>query len=184
MKFAKGPLLRLANQICREHGKATGQKIPVAVFLATGTWMTRPNAWLWLIEESERRGGKKMGKPAKAKTGGRARPLQVRVKKDRLFCVSPDFTSSPEWRKLRFEALKGSNGGCSLCGRSNREHGVILHVDHIKPKSLFPHLALTLSNLQVLCEDCNMGKGNRDDTAWRTAPETERTLDAIDWKAV
>lgn len=45
--------------------------------------------------------------------------------------------------------------------------GVKLHVDHIKPKSLFLHLAYDLNNLQVLCEDCNMGKSNKDDTDWR-----------------
>lgn len=78
-----------------------------------------------------------------------------------------DFYRSPAWRELRFEALKGSNGCCSLCGRSNRLHGVILHVDHIKPRSTNPELELTLSNLQVMCEDCNMGKGSRDDTDWR-----------------
>jgi hypothetical protein len=42
-----------------------------------------------------------------------------------------------------------------------------LHVDHIKPRSKFPHLALSLSNLQVLCRQCNLGKSNTDDTDWR-----------------
>lgn len=185
MKFAKGPLLRLANQICREHGKATGQKIPVAIFLATGKWVKRPDAWLWLIEELARRNGKgeKMGKPARRqKTGGRAKPIHVRQKKERIACLSPTFTSSPEWRQLRFVVLKESNGCCCLCGRSNRERGVIMHVDHIKPKSKWPELALTLSNLQVLCEDCNMGKGNRDDTDWRVATDIDRQLDSVDWK--
>ena len=42
-----------------------------------------------------------------------------------------------------------------------------MHVDHIKPKSTHPHLALVKSNMQVLCEDCNMGKSNRDATDFR-----------------
>lgn len=84
------------------------------------------------------------------------------------FLVSPqdkDFYITREWREVRYQALKLSDGRCACCGRS-KDHGVVLHVDHIKPKSKFPHLALTLSNLQVLCEDCNLGKSNKDDTDW------------------
>jgi 5-methylcytosine-specific restriction endonuclease McrA len=77
------------------------------------------------------------------------------------------FYKSEAWRELRFVALKRADGCCALCGRSNRLHGVVLHVDHIKPRSRFPHLSLVASNLQVLCEDCNLGKGNRDTTDWR-----------------
>ena len=77
------------------------------------------------------------------------------------------FYKSEPWRELRFVALKHADGCCALCGRSNRLHGVVLHVDHIKPRSRFPHLSLVASNLQVLCEDCNLGKSNRDTTDWR-----------------
>lgn len=42
-----------------------------------------------------------------------------------------------------------------------------MHVDHIKPFSRYPELAMKLSNLQLLCEDCNQGKGVRDETDWR-----------------
>jgi len=182
-KFQKGPLLRLANQICREHGRATGQKIPVAVFLATGEWKARPKAWLWLIDELNRRknSANPMERPARVKKGGKAKPIKIRC--ERPARLPENFTSTPEWRKLRFEVLKESNGQCCLCGRSAREHGVVLHVDHIKPKSLWPDLALAKSNLQVLCEDCNMGKGNRDDTDWRAATPIDRELDAIDWRS-
>lgn len=72
----------------------------------------------------------------------------------------------PEWQRVRYFALKESNGCCSLCGRSPRD-GVKLHVDHIKPKSKYPELKYEVSNLQVLCCDCNMGKSNKDETDWR-----------------
>lgn len=36
-----------------------------------------------------------------------------------------------------------------------------------KPPSKFPDLALVLANLQILCEDCNLGKMARDQTDWR-----------------
>lgn len=77
------------------------------------------------------------------------------------------FYDSPEWRTVRFGVLRKSNGSCELCGQSHRQHGVVLHVDHIKPRSLYPQLELSPENLQVLCEACNLGKSNRDDTDWR-----------------
>tara|TARA_X000001316_G_C909599_1_gene25276 strand:+ start:49 stop:750 length:702 start_codon:yes stop_codon:yes gene_type:complete len=72
-----------------------------------------------------------------------------------------------KWQRVRYQALVNADGACVLCGRSQREHGVMLHVDHIKPASLFPSLEYDLDNLQVLCEDCNMGKGNRCSRDWR-----------------
>jgi len=73
---------------------------------------------------------------------------------------------SEEWRSLRYEVLKEQGGVCQLCGRS-KKHGVVLHVDHIKPLSKNWELRLTKSNLQVLCEDCNLGKSNKDCIDWR-----------------
>ena len=77
-----------------------------------------------------------------------------------------DFYDSSEWRELRYKALKQCGAACQCCGRP-RGNGVVLHVDHIKPRSKFPHLELLLENLQVLCEDCNLGKSNKDSTDWR-----------------
>lgn len=76
------------------------------------------------------------------------------------------FYNSREWKALRYEALKLHGGRCQCCGASPAT-GATLHVDHIKPRSKFPHLALVLSNLQVLCEDCNLAKSNTDETDWR-----------------
>lgn len=73
---------------------------------------------------------------------------------------------SARWRVARYEALKRADGRCECCGASVPD-GVRLHVDHIKPRSRFPKLAFDPSNLQVLCEDCNIGKGDWDATDWR-----------------
>jgi len=78
-----------------------------------------------------------------------------------------DFYRSEAWRKLRYEALKLYGGECMLCGKSKHKDDAILHVDHIKPRSKYPDLALELKNLQVLCEDCNIGKGTWDESDWR-----------------
>lgn len=80
-----------------------------------------------------------------------------------------------EWRKLRYRALLAANGRCQCCGATAESSGAPLHVDHIKPKSLFPELALEFSNLQVLCKDCNFGKHQWDQTDWRWPPSGSST---------
>lgn len=76
------------------------------------------------------------------------------------------FLHTWEWKQVRYTALKQSNGKCQCCGRGAHD-GVVLNVDHIEPRKSRPDLALTLSNLQVLCGECNHGKGNWDSTDWR-----------------
>ena len=76
------------------------------------------------------------------------------------------FYMTREWRELRYKALVINGAKCQCCG-ATRNDGVRLHVDHIKPRSKFQKLQLELSNLQVLCEDCNLGKSNKDSTDWR-----------------
>ena len=78
----------------------------------------------------------------------------------------PDFYETDEWRQVRYQALKRNDGRCECCGRRPSAENP-LHVDHIKPRSKFPELALQISNLQVLCADCNYGKSNIDQTDWR-----------------
>lgn len=75
------------------------------------------------------------------------------------------FLESREWLALRHDILKRDGRTCVLCGANGP--GVELHVDHIKPRSKYPMLALDPNNLQVLCKHCNLGKSNRDDTDWR-----------------
>lgn len=77
-----------------------------------------------------------------------------------------DFYKSQTWRELRFAALRLSDGRCLLCG-ARASDGVRLQVDHIKPRSKYPEYERDLDNLQVLCEDCNYGKSNYDETDFR-----------------
>lgn len=76
------------------------------------------------------------------------------------------FYESDGWRRVRYEALKRHGAKCQCCG-ARPSAGKPLHVDHIKPRARFPALELQLSNLQVLCKDCNLGKGAWDKTDWR-----------------
>jgi len=70
-----------------------------------------------------------------------------------------EFYSTQEWRSLRWRVLMECGAVCCVCGATKETSGRPLHVDHIKPRYKFPALELVRSNLQVLCEDCNLGKG-------------------------
>jgi 5-methylcytosine-specific restriction endonuclease McrA len=79
---------------------------------------------------------------------------------------SVSFLETYQWRRLRMEALKKYGPKCMCCGATPKD-GAVMNVDHIKPRKLFPELALDLGNLQILCHECNHGKGNWDQTDWR-----------------
>ncbi|MGF1497872.1 MAG: HNH endonuclease [Elainellaceae cyanobacterium] len=66
---------------------------------------------------------------------------------------------------LWWEILARDQWTCCSCGRSSKEHGTTLHVDHIIPRSMGG--TDNKENLQTLCWKCNIGKSNRDTTDLR-----------------
>ena len=86
---------------------------------------------------------------------------QKAIKSGSRKAKSNTFYASWEWKQARYEALQLHGRQCMCCGWTP-EPGSKGHlcVDHIKPRSKFPALALDVSNLQVLCNSCNMGKSN------------------------
>lgn len=74
------------------------------------------------------------------------------------------FYKSREWLDLRYRVLRKFGQVCMLCGQDKGR----MHVDHIRPRSKAPALALNFDNLQVLCEECNLGKSNKDSQDFRT----------------
>lgn len=66
-----------------------------------------------------------------------------------------EFFASQEWKDLRWIILKRDGHRCRGCGATDCR----LHVDHIEPVSMNWDRRADPTNLQVLCEDCNMGKG-------------------------
>ena len=79
-----------------------------------------------------------------------------------------DFYLSKDWLDIRYQALKRYGGMCQSCGETGKADNP-LHVDHIKPRSQYPQLALDITNLQLLCMKCNRAKGASDSTNWRGA---------------
>ena len=94
------------------------------------------------------------------------RPVKKTSKQERQ-----KFYESREWVALRYQALKHYGSRCLCCGATPGD-GACMHVDHIKPRSLHPELELSFDNLQVLCEACNIGKSNVDETDWRNISKT------------
>jgi 5-methylcytosine-specific restriction endonuclease McrA len=73
--------------------------------------------------------------------------------------VSVQFLRTFAWRRLRFSTLRRFGSRCMCCGAAPKD-GAVMNVDHIKSRKEYPHLALDPENVQVLCGDCNHGKGN------------------------
>ena len=63
--------------------------------------------------------------------------------------------------RLRLDVLTRDNFRCVFCGKSPATNiGTRLHIDHIIPFSKGGNS--TFENLQTLCEECNLGKSNRN----------------------
>lgn len=89
-----------------------------------------------------------------------------------------DFYKSWGWKKLRYAVLKYYGYRCMCCGATPAD-GKSIVVDHIYPRKKFPKLEMDFNNLQVLCNDCNMGKSDDDYTDFRE-PLPEGAYDHID----
>jgi 5-methylcytosine-specific restriction endonuclease McrA len=120
---------------------------------------------------------KKIAKRKKAKEFAKSHPINITkqptqksvtnyINSTGIDTTSDKFLSSFEWKVIRKQALNKYKSMCMCCGASPST-GAVLNVDHIKPRKFFPELALDINNLQVLCGDCNAGKGNWDTTDHR-----------------
>jgi 5-methylcytosine-specific restriction endonuclease McrA len=74
------------------------------------------------------------------------------------------------------EVVAASGHRCAACGRqfSLRRRKPLLHVDHIQPRKLYPHLLYVCSNLQVLCRPCNSHKSAYDGDDWKDVVAARR----------
>lgn len=82
------------------------------------------------------------------------------------------FYASWEWRRLRMETLLRYGHRCQSCGATKDDITITgatvrLVVDHIQPLGKNWELRLDPENVQVLCDECNMGKGDWDATDFR-----------------
>jgi len=88
--------------------------------------------------------------------------------------VEPSKNVTPQLQKVKFsgntrtisagirvQVLNKDNFRCVFCGRSPAtDIGIKLHIDHIVPFSKGGKT--TLDNLQTLCQECNLGKSDKE----------------------
>jgi hypothetical protein len=77
--------------------------------------------------------------------------------------------ADPVRADVRYQVLAAANGRCVLCGATSAERRI--EVDHIIPRSRGG--SKDMSNLQALCDECNRGKSNADDTDFRRPPPAQ-----------
>jgi hypothetical protein len=88
---------------------------------------------------------------------------EVFLTKKQQCLKSNSYMSSANWKYLRETVLKIQGDRCLCCGKASKN----MHIDHIKPKSIYPHLEFMVDNLQVLCPDCNRAKSYTRETDYR-----------------
>jgi hypothetical protein len=72
------------------------------------------------------------------------------------------FYTSPEWRILRenFLRIRRKTNGYYVCEYCQGTIRWDVTVDHFKPRSKFPDLALEIANLRIAHRRCNSSKGD------------------------
>jgi 5-methylcytosine-specific restriction endonuclease McrA len=130
------------------------------------------------LRRKERRAAKyrELGKSFPAKVTRYYQPPPPDHQVPKIDPNSPEFLLSYEWRSLRMKVLAHYGSTCMCCG-ATRETGAIINVDHIRSRKVAPGLALAFDNLQVLCDACNHGKSNWDETDWRPKTEAQEEFD-------
>jgi hypothetical protein len=89
--------------------------------------------------------------------------------------LKPEAERKPDARiSLRLRAKVLRRQQCEMCGRTPREHGVRLHVDHKIPREWGGPSEEW--NLQALCSDCNEGKKAYYETFDSEAPEIMKAI--------
>ena len=79
---------------------------------------------------------------------------------------SDKFYRSVKWRKARLKAIEKYGSVCMRCGETEKTQ-----VDHVKPRSRYPEMALDVGNMQILCWPCNKAKSDRHEIDYRCEPQ-------------
>lgn len=161
----------LYNEICKIYGITPKEKIrpnKVLHHWANNEKLTKTAFENAIINDAILRQKTRLREYEKKRRYNIGRHLGIPIESRLVLGNAQDgaFYKSPEWRKARYRALRVHGNNCFACGRGPSD-GVVIHVDHIEPRFLAPSKCLDVDNLQILCADCNLGKGYADDTDWR-----------------
>jgi 5-methylcytosine-specific restriction endonuclease McrA len=82
-----------------------------------------------------------------------------------------NFYSSRAWRAARYAFLKTqTNRRCRCCGATAAQARLV--VDHVQSVREHWDRRLDPTNFQLLCDDCNLAKGSRDTSDFRSEGAT------------
>lgn len=76
------------------------------------------------------------------------------------------FYKTKQWQRLSYQIKLRYGRRCQCCG-ATPEDGARIITDHIEPIRKNWARRLDESNLQILCDDCNLGKASYDTTDFR-----------------
>lgn len=76
---------------------------------------------------------------------------------------------SMRWQRMRASVLDRDGYTCQHCGASN----TALHIDHVKPRYIWPDLTWEPSNITTLCKPCHLKKTAGDYRRW--APYSDQS---------
>jgi hypothetical protein len=177
MKKSKQLTKGRVNKIIRDHAAKLGiieggdfNRMFREVATAVGICLSNLQRKIWMDRRLVAEAIMNLSKPGIAtpspvKSAKSSAPPSSKSSNDKF----KEFYASWEWKRLRYEFLKQQRRRCQCCGAMAAD-GAKIVVDHIKPIRRFWHLRLEISNLQLLCDDCNMGKGSHDYTDWSEMP--------------
>ena len=128
----------------------------LVIWLVILVWCLGAPYTMWVIID------RILAKPRKERAERiRLRVVELAEERKRRIEEAAQFYSSPEWNMIRKQVIQEKGRVCAECGRRIKQNDDIT-VDHIKPRSKFPDLALNIENLRVLCRSCNSKKGDRE----------------------
>lgn len=157
-----------AMSVLKAHGYSLNKPPPESDQMLCDYFVSAKSAYAEIsnpIIEAPRK--KRKSRPKKPK---RRQPLTTKnvawMPRDEWEKQTKAFYNSQRWKELRYEVFRRDGAACGCCG-GRASDGIRLHVDHIKPRSRYPELQWEITNLQILCEDCNFGKSNYYSDDWR-----------------
>lgn len=84
--------------------------------------------------------------------------------------VTISFYDTEKWKWISKTVKKMYGTKCMKCGNESR----VMHADHIKPRSLHPSIEFDIKNIQILCDLCNVNKGNSEEIDYRSQEQIDK----------
>jgi len=82
-----------------------------------------------------------------------------KLTRDDVYALYSNWASSTEGRQWKLKQIKQCGNRCPECNKVINENNST--IDHKHPRAKYPWLAWNISNLWVLCKQCNKNKSDK-----------------------